>query len=84
VNTQKVAITMPKNLVKIIDDISKINGISRSKFISKVLSEKILTEKKKDIRNAYDAIFSDDEICIEQLEISKWFATADTNDGQEW
>ncbi len=44
-HTQKVAITLPVNLVKIIDDISKMSGVSRSKFISGILYEKVLEEK---------------------------------------
>lgn len=83
-NTQKIAITMPKNLVKIIDDISKMKGISRSKFISKVLSERIRDENRKNLKNAYDEIFSDTAICEEQLETAKWFAKMDIHEGQEW
>ncbi len=83
-NTQKVAITIPKNLVKIIDDISKMNGVSRSKFISTVLYERVLDEKKKNVKKVYDKIFSDSAICKEQLETALWFGTADANEGQEW
>ena len=66
------------------DDISKINGISRSKFISTVLYEKVLAENKKKVRNAYDTIFSDSAICKEQLDTAKWFANTDVDEGQEW
>jgi len=63
-NTQKVAISMPKGLVAIIDTISKKNGISRSKFISSILYEKVMNEKNKEIRQAYDEIFSDKFLCF--------------------
>ena len=46
-HTQKIAITMPKDLVATINEISKKKGLSRSKFISAVLKEKIISEKKK-------------------------------------
>jgi len=46
-NTQKVAITMPNNLIAIVDAISKERGISRSKFISLVIEEKITKEREK-------------------------------------
>jgi len=36
-NTQKVAITIPKKIVIVIDMISKEKGISRSRYISNVL-----------------------------------------------
>ena len=83
-NTQKVAITMPKKLVSIIDSISKTNGVSRSKFISTVLYEKVLAEKKISIKKAYDDVFSDESIQKEQLETAKWFENAENKEGQEW
>ena len=45
-NTQKIAITMPKDLVAMIDEMSTQKGISRSKFISLVLKERIKAEKR--------------------------------------
>ena len=44
-HTQKVAITIPADLVIMIDDISRQMGLSRSKYISTVLREKVLFEK---------------------------------------
>ncbi len=83
-NTQKVAITMPKKLLAIIDNISKMNGVSRSKFISTVLYEKVLAEKKISIKKAYDEVFSDNSIRKEQLETAKWFENVENKEGQEW
>nr|WP_319577417.1 hypothetical protein [uncultured Desulfobacter sp.] len=82
--TQKIAITMPKDLVTTINEISKQKGLSRSKFISAVLKEKIISEKKKQIRDAYDRIFSDESIQKEQLNWTRWFEEADAEEGQEW
>ncbi len=61
-NTQKIAITMPKDLVDMINEISSRKGLSRSKFISLVLREKIKFEKEQQIRDAYDHVFSDKTI----------------------
>ncbi len=83
-HTQKVAITIPKNLVVIIDTLSKQKGVSRSKFISSVLQEKILTEKDRQLKDAYDRIFSDKSIEKEQLETSKWLEGVESKKGQEW
>ena len=69
-NTQKVAITMPAELVTIIDDISNQQGISRSKFISNALREKVLNEKERQLKDAYNRVFSDELIRKEQLETS--------------
>ena len=82
--TQKVAITMPTDLVTIIDDISKQKGISRSKFISTALLEKALNEKEKLIKDAYNRIFSEEVIRKEQLETTAWFEGVGSKEGQAW
>jgi metal-responsive CopG/Arc/MetJ family transcriptional regulator len=83
-NTQKVAITIPSDLIILIDNISKKRGMSRSKFISTVLHEKILDERNRQIKEAYNKIFSDESICKEQLESASWFEGTDSDKGQEW
>lgn len=82
--TQKVAITIPVDLVAIIDDFCKQLGISRSKYISTVLREKVLTEKERQQKNTYNLVFSDDSIIKEQLETAKWFDGTGSKKGQEW
>ena len=72
-NTKKVAITIPTDLVVIIDDISRQLGLSRSKYISTVLREKVLSEKERQISESYNRIFSDDSIQKEQLQTAIWF-----------
>ncbi len=82
--TQKVAITIPKELVTMIDDMSKKRGLSRSKFISTVLREKVVSERNRHVRDAYDRIFSDESIKKEQLNCARWFEGLGTEEGQEW
>ncbi len=82
-NTQKVAITIPADLVTLIDDISQKRGMSRSKYISIVLREKILDEKKRQLKEAYDRVFSDESICENQLEMASWFEGTGSRTGQE-
>ena len=83
-NTQKVAITMPAELVTTIDDISKKRGMSRSKYISTVLQEKVLSEKERQLKDAFNRVFSDDSIKKEQLETALWFDGTGNKVGQEW
>ena len=83
-HTQKVAITIPKELVTMIDDISKKQGLSRSKFISIILREKIEAERNRHIKDAYDRTFSDESIRKEQLSSAGWFEGLGTEAGQEW
>jgi len=84
VNTQKVAITIPADLVIMIDDISKKLGLSRSKYISTVLREKVISENERQIKDSYNRVFSDDSISNEQLQTSIWFDGAGNQGGQEW
>ena len=83
-HTKKVAITIPSDLVIMIDDISKQLGLSRSKYISNVLREKVLSEKEQQIKDAYDRIFSDDSINKVQLQTAIWFDGTGNQGGQEW
>jgi hypothetical protein len=83
-NTKKVAITIPADLVVMIDDISKNQGLSRSKYISIVLQEKISNEKKQQIKDSYNRVFSDDTIKKEQLQTAIWFDGTGNQGGQEW
>ncbi len=83
-NTRKVAITIPADLVSTIDQISKQRGISRSKYISTVLHERMINEKERQLKEAFNSIFSDKAIRKEQLETSLWFDGAGNKEGQEW
>jgi metal-responsive CopG/Arc/MetJ family transcriptional regulator len=83
-NTQKVAITIPADLVIMIDVISKQMGLSRSKYISTVLREKVLSEKERQIKDSYNRVFLDDSIKKEQLHTAIWFDGTGNQGGQEW
>ena len=83
-NTAKVAITIPKDIVVMIDMLSKQTGLSRSKYISNVLREKVFNENERILKEKYDKVFSDNEIKKEQLNTSRWFEGNDVQEGQEW
>jgi len=83
-NTQKVAITVPKNLITIVDEISRLKGISRSNFISKAIQDKVKEEKNQGLKDAYDRVFSDDSIRKEQLDSCEWFEASGSHEGQGW
>ena len=83
-NTQKVAITMPTDLLTTIDDISKQKGMSRSRYISNILREKVRYEKVKQIKASYNRVFSDELILREQIETATWLEGSGNKEGQEW
>jgi len=82
--TEKVAITIPSDLVAVIDGIRSKRGVSRSKFITLLLRQKILDEQAREIREAYDRVFSDDSIVKEQLNTATWLEGSGRDEGQEW
>ena len=83
-NTQKVAITVPKDLITVVDEISRQRGISRSKFISIVLRERIENEKDRQLKEAYNRVFTDDSIKKEQVETAEWIEGTGNKEGQGW
>lgn len=83
-HTQKVAVTIPKDLVALIDEIRKSDGLSRSKYISEVLREKLESEKNRFIQEKYNQVFSDQSIREEQLAYTHWLEGLGIDEGQEW
>jgi metal-responsive CopG/Arc/MetJ family transcriptional regulator len=82
--TEKVAITIPADLIGVIDDIRKRRGVSRSRFITLLLRQKIMDEQARDIREAYDRVFSDEAIAKEQVDTAAGLEGSGRTEGQEW
>lgn len=83
-NTQKIAITVPSDLLAMIDKTTEQHRMSRSKFISLLLREKLLEERNRQLKDEYDRVFSDSAICDEQFKTALWFDGAGSREGQEW
>ena len=83
-NTQKIAITVPSDLLDIIDRTTEQRSISRSKFISMLLREKLLDERSRQLKDQYDKVFSDSTICDEQSKTAIWLDGAGNREGQGW
>ena len=83
-NTKKIAISMPSDILTSIDNIRKKKRLSRSKYISSLLREKILTEQNIEIKKTYDMVFSDNEIKKEQLETTRFFEGTGKEEDEEW
>jgi metal-responsive CopG/Arc/MetJ family transcriptional regulator len=66
-STQKVAITVPKKLLRNVDALCREQGVSRSRYISEALQEKLINENNRSIKEAYDQVFSDESVQKEQL-----------------
>jgi metal-responsive CopG/Arc/MetJ family transcriptional regulator len=83
-HTEKIAITIPSELVSAIDDIRSKRGVSRRKFITLLLREKIIDEQAREIREAYDRVFSHAAIAQEQVDTAAFFEGSGKDEGQEW
>ena len=73
-NTQKIAITVPTDLLAIIDKTTEQHRMSRSKLISLMLREKLSEERNRQLKVEYDRVFSDSAICDEQSKTAMWLA----------
>ncbi len=82
--TQKVAISMPEDLIKDIDLISKNKGLSRSRYIAYALCAKVADEKREFLKQAYDRVFSDEKMQKEQKDTARWLEGVGSEEGQEW
>ena len=83
-NTQKIAITVPSDLLDIIDKTTEQRSMSRSRFISLLLREKLLEERNRQLKYQYDKVFSDSAVCDEQIKTAMWLDGAGSREGQEW
>ena len=71
-NTQKVAITIPTEILTRIDELSRRLGFSRSRYISMLLQEKLSEVMETQLKEAYDRVFSDDAVRQEQITAAGW------------
>lgn len=83
-NTVKVAILIPKDLLEVIDAIRLERGVSRSELIASLLWEKVREARNVYLKETYDRVFSDEEIRKEQLETARWSEAGQGDEGQEW
>ena len=70
--TQKIAITVPDDLIGLIDQVSQSRGVSRSSYISGVLREKLVDEQNRRLKDAYNRVFDDEDLRQEQIDVSSW------------
>ena len=70
--TQKIAITVPDDLIGLIDQVSQARGVSRSSYISGVLREKLADEQNRRLKDAYNRVFDDEDLRQEQIDASSW------------
>ena len=67
-----------------VDTLSKEAGVSRSKFITDIVKEKISNDENDKIQSMYNCVFSDESIAEEQLRFARDFESSGREDGRQW
>jgi metal-responsive CopG/Arc/MetJ family transcriptional regulator len=71
--TCKIAITIPENLLKTVDQLSDQLKISRSKILSEGALYIVKKLARKKIVNSYNKVFSDKKVQKEQIQMAENF-----------
>ena len=79
-----LGITIPRNILAMVDEISQARGVSRSKLISTMLEQKLAEEKATYLKNAYNQVFNAGVVCEEQIATAQWMDQTGNEEGQEW
>ncbi len=79
----KIAISIPQDILKTVDKLSKEKNVSRSAYISNVLQLVSTKSKESEIINRINRLFSDPKIPKEQKQTSK-LLNRKMNDGEQW
>ena len=79
----KIAISIPQDILKTVDKLSKEKNVSRSAYISNVLQLVGTKSKESEIINRINLLFSDPKIQKEQKKTSK-LLNKKINDGEQW
>ncbi|MDQ3034791.1 MAG: type II toxin-antitoxin system HicB family antitoxin [Myxococcota bacterium] len=64
--TKKTAIAVPEELLKEVDAAARARGESRSRFLTRVLTEVVRAKRDADITRRLDALFADPDVDREQ------------------
>ena len=81
---KKIAISLPPQTLKQIDQAAKETGESRSGFIARICMLAATAKSDRDIRRRINKLFADPEIAREQVETSEAMLRAGHAAGTEW
>ena len=81
--TLKLAIRMPEELVREVEEARKEESMSRSSYITRLVRQEVRRERQAGLKANYDRIFADPEIAEEQLNITRAFDWAGNDQGQD-
>ncbi len=80
----KITISIPEDLLKKVEYLSRMRNQSRSAFIVGYLKKHISELTEQEITNKFNAVFSNREIITEQKNSADEFNLIGNEVGQEW
>jgi 20S proteasome alpha/beta subunit len=80
----KLAISVPEEVIRKVDQAAKRRGMTRSGFIADVLSRVARARTDAEIARRVNDLFSDPEIAGEQVETAKQFRRIAPRRGAAW
>ncbi len=81
---RKLAISVPEEVIRKVDQAAKRRGMTRSGFITDVLSHVARARTDAEIARRVNDLFSDPEIVRDQVETAKQFRRIAPRRGAEW
>lgn len=81
---KKLAISVPEEVIREVDDAAKRRGMTRSGFITAVLSRVARARTDAEISRRVNDLFSDLEIGREQLDTARAFGRLASRRGAGW
>lgn len=81
---KKIAISLPAQTLKQIDQAARETGESRSGFIARICMLAATAKSDREIRRKINKLFADPEIALEQVETSEAMLRAGHPVGTEW
>jgi len=81
---RKFAISIPADVMSQVDRAARRRGVTRSRFISQVLSHVANARCDAEISNAVEIFFSDPQMAREQAATARAFRKVAARGGTEW
>lgn len=81
---RKIAISVPEDVMEVVDRAAARRHTTRSAYISEILRRVASARTDAEITRRIDAVFSDRDVARAQVETAAAFATAEPGAGWEW
>lgn len=81
---RKIAISVPEEVLRQVDQAAKARHMTRSGFISRALARIASTRRDAEITRRIDELMAEPEVAAEQVETARAFQRARSRRGTEW